>query len=208
MKIVAMGWRSVLIGLVTVLPAAGCSGDVPYEIAVRNHTGEGVIIYPAYAGAEDESATAAKRWRINPGIPGVGADIERIPAFELFDVPMGPYEEKDAVEMPAELRIRWQRAKLDNCQRSRESHGYKDVNGRKEELDDGRLYTRKSRCDWEAYGAVREFSVSREKVRSTDAYKKVESEGINLGGPATLTVYFIFEGEEVVIDTGWGSPTL
>lgn len=208
MRIVATDWRRVFIAVIGVLMSAGCTGDVPYEVAIRNHTGEGVIIYSAYAGTEDQAGKPDERWRINPGIPGVGADIERIPAFELFDVPSGPYEEKHAVEMPPELRIKWQRAALSNCDENEKWPGAKRVNGREVELEDGRLYSRKSGCEWEAHGPVREFSVSREEVRSTEAYKKVEEEGINLGGPATLTVYFIFEDEGVAFETGWSLPTL
>jgi len=178
--------------------------DVYYSIAVRNHTNEGVIIYPAKKSGDDEPNTTGEKWRIPAGIPGVGDDIVRIPAFELFDVRQVSKSEDYSDDMPAELRIRWQKANLSDCREIEDSSGYKKTDAGPAKLDDGKTYIRRRGCDWEPYGPVREFSVARATIKRSDDYKKVKNAypGYVLG-PPVMTVYFVFENSKINLETGW-----
>jgi len=179
--------------------------DVYYSIAVRNHTNEGVIIYPAKKSGDDEPNTTGEKWRIPAGIPGVGDDIVRIPAFELFDVRQVSNSEDYSDDMPAELRIRWQKANLSDCREIEDSSGYKRTIRGEVKLDDGKTYVRRRGCDWQPYGPMRKFSVSSTRIRSSEAYEKVED--IHFGfmaGVPVLDITFVFDDEGVHAETGWG----
>jgi len=179
--------------------------DVYYSIAVRNHTNEGVIIYPAKKSGDDEPNTTGEKWRIPAGIPGVGDDIVRIPAFELFDVRQVSKSEDYSDDMPAELRIRWQKANLSDCREIEDSSGYKRTIRGEVKLDDGKTYVRRRGCDWAPYGAVHDFSVAGSTIRQTDDYKEVKNAHPGyMSGPPVLDVTFVFDNEGVHVETGWG----
>jgi len=199
----------VIIAIIGVVIAvtiyALLPGNVYYSIAARNYTNEGIIIYSAAQKTSKKKNGSVSQWRIHPGIPGVGADIVRISAYELFDVPQVSKSESYSYEMPEQFRVRWQRAELSNCNRSVEGTGYKTKNGRRVELDDGKIYVRRRRCDWEPYGPIRTFSVSRTRIRSSDAYEAVDNAHSGyMSGPPVLDVTFIFDAEGVHVETGWG----
>jgi len=180
-------------------------GNVYYSIAVRNHTDKGVIIYPAQGKKQLEPGAKGAKWRISPGIPGVGADIIRIPPFEIMDVPRVSASENYSKGVPEEIKIRWQRAKLSNCQDTRRSQGYRTINGRQVDLNDGKTYTRREGCDWEPYGSIEAFSVPKDWIRSTEDYEEVDNASINVrGGPAVLDVTFVFDDQGLHVETGWG----
>ena len=135
----------------------------------------------------------------------MGTDIVHIPAFDLFDVPQVSKSENYSYEMPESLRIRWQMAKLSNCTEIEESSGYERTTKGPVKLDDGKTYVRRRGCDWQPYGPMRKFSVSSTRIRSSEAYEKVED--IHFGfmaGVPVLDITFVFDDEGVHAETGWG----
>jgi len=180
-------------------------GNVYYSIAARNYTNEGIIIYSVAQKKSRQSSGPVSKWRISPGIPAMGTDIVHIPAFDLFDVPQVSKSENYSYEMPESLRIRWQMAKLSNCTEIEESSGYKRTIKGTIKLDDGKTYIRRRGCDWQPYGPIRTFSVTRNRIRSSEAYEAVENAHLGyMSGPPVLDIMFVFDDEGVHVDTGWG----
>jgi len=95
-------------------------------------------------------------------------------------------------------------AKLSNCTEIEESSGYKRTTKGPVKLDDGKTYVRRRGCDWQPYGPVHEFTVSRQMIRSSDEYKNIAHRGPTIPNAFTrrpvLRIYFTYTDDGFSVD--------
>lgn len=154
-------------------------GNPRYGIGIGNYTGLGVIIHELPVRSE-----FLPRKELDPTIPGTMQSVFKFSGFV-----------DTTTKLPNEVILKWQLAELKNCRKDISAKINTNYTSIKFE-DDGRIYHRKSGCDWYPLSdKIYETTLDLRVAQKSEAFEKL-GQKMEDGGYYGADLMILIYGED------------